>query len=573
MSVPTIPVASQSATPAASVPAGTPSGLAALVPGDVLAARVAATLSDGLSRLLSAAGPFNARLPEGIKPGDQLTFQVASDKGQTVLKLVDGAQAAPARSTPPSSSGTQPQSLAPQPATQMARTGTEAQPASLARSSTAPASTQAGQAAGLNTPAAVATGTAVLNGTASVSTPQGASSPGVPVAATASSPAPKNTTGPATAQMQTATKALPPAQRAAVEAMVSRDVVRQDSLVRLNALAGAVMAPTAAGAAMRATLPKAAVEALGAILGLRLDAGKDNGKLPDAAGLKRALQQAGPGADREAMRPGPGAQAAQGQTARSGAATLKESLSQLVKALSGAIPQDGPDGTATTNEPQRALGSAAQKALAGSPSSLNQGAAPGASEAGRPPPPTRAALPAPQAVVPDPVDAEPADLARQIHDAAKDALARMRLTQAASLVTVDASRDGVDQPGVLHAEIPVALPNGTGVLALKVERDGSGAAGEEGNKPVWRLRFAIDPGELGPVHALVSLSGESVSARLWAEDNETAALMGEEASDLVRALQEKAFEVETVRVAAGRPDPAPRVAPDNAAGRYRDLLS
>ena len=244
------------------MPAGTPSGLAALVPGDVLAARVAATLSDGLSRLLSAAGPFNARLPEGIKPGDQLTFQVASDKGQTVLKLVDGAQAAPARSTPPSSSGTQPQSLAPQPATQMARTGTEAQPASLARSSTAPASTQAGQAAGLNTPSAVATGTAVLNGTASVSTPQGASSPGAPVAATASSPAPTNTTGAATAQMQTATKALPPAQRAAVEAMVSRDVVRQDSLVRLNALAGAVMAPTAAGAAMRATLPKAAVEAL-----------------------------------------------------------------------------------------------------------------------------------------------------------------------------------------------------------------------------------------------------------------------------------------------------------------------
>ena len=45
----------------------------------------------------------------------------------------------------------------------------------------------------------------------------------------------------------------------------------------------------------------------------------------------------------------------------------------------------------------------------------------------------------------------------------------------------------------------------------------------EAAKRVWRARFSLDVEPAGPVHALVSLTGEKTSVRMWAERPATAA--------------------------------------------------
>jgi RNA 3'-terminal phosphate cyclase len=87
---------------------------------------------------------------------------------------------------------------------------------------------------------------------------------------------------------------------------------------------------------------------------------------------------------------------------------------------------------------------------------------------------------------------------------------------------------------------------------FEISRDGGG--GEvEATKRVWRARFTLDVEPAGPVHALISLSGEKTSVRMWAERPATAAQLHAGASQLSQALSQAELVPGDIVIRAGAP--------------------
>jgi hypothetical protein len=156
-----------------------------------------------------------------------------------------------------------------------------------------------------------------------------------------------------------------------------------------------------------------------------------------------------------------------------------------------------------------------------------------------PPPPFRGAQPSAQPVA-LPSIAPDAPLATTTHHLLGDinaAIARQTLLQVASLP------DRVDTPGLRidsaaprwNFEIPFVTPQGTAMAQFEISRDGGGDEVET-VKRVWRARFSLDVEPAGPVHALVSLTGDKTSVRMWAERPATAAQLRAGAAQLSHAL-------------------------------------
>ena len=128
-----------------------------------------------------------------------------------------------------------------------------------------------------------------------------------------------------------------------------------------------------------------------------------------------------------------------------------------------------------------------------------------------PPPPLAGALPAAQPVMPATlVTNSPAETAMHHLLADTDgAIARQTLLQVASLpgqADTTAARPDPAAPR-WNFEIPFATPQGTAMAQFEISRDGGGSE-VEAAKRVWRARFSLDVEPAGPVHALISLSGE-----------------------------------------------------------------
>jgi hypothetical protein len=186
-----------------------------------------------------------------------------------------------------------------------------------------------------------------------------------------------------------------------------------------------------------------------------------------------------------------------------------------------------------------------------------------------PPPPISGALPAAQPVVPATlVSNSPSETAMHhlIADA-EGALARQTLLQVASLP------DRVDSTVVRHDvtsprwnfEVPFVTPQGTAVAQFEISRDGGGSD-VEAAKRVWRARFSLDVEPAGPVHALISLSGDKTSVRMWAERPATAAQLRAGASQLTQALVSAELKPGDIVIRDGAP---PQPAPV-AAGHFLD---
>ena len=101
-------------------------------------------------------------------------------------------------------------------------------------------------------------------------------------------------------------------------------------------------------------------------------------------------------------------------------------------------------------------------------------------------------------------------------------------------------------------EIPFATPQGTAMAQFEISRDGGGReAGAP--KPAWRARFSLDVEPAGPVHALVSLTGERTSVRMWAERPATAAQLRAGVSQLSQALSRAELKPGDIVVRDGAP--------------------
>jgi hypothetical protein len=189
----------------------------------------------------------------------------------------------------------------------------------------------------------------------------------------------------------------------------------------------------------------------------------------------------------------------------------------------------------------------------------------GRSEAGTirtstPPPPFRGALPSAQPVASPSIapDAPLASVAHRLLDDTDAAIARQTLLQVASLPDrADASGARID-PSMprWNFEIPFATPRGTAMAQFEIARDGGGEV--QAAKQIWRARFSLDVEPAGPVHALISLSGERTSVRMWAERPATAAQLRSSSGELSQALIKAELEPGDIVIRDGAPpQPAP----------------
>ena len=173
-----------------------------------------------------------------------------------------------------------------------------------------------------------------------------------------------------------------------------------------------------------------------------------------------------------------------------------------------------------------------------------------------PPPPVSGALPAAQPVAPatlNPHAPLEATLQRLLADT-DGAIARQTLLQVASLPgQADAATGRIDlSVPRWNFEIPFATPLGTAIAQFEISRDGTGEAVEPA-KRVWRARFSLDVEPAGPIHALVSLSGERTSVRMWAERPTTASQLRAGVSQLSQALSRADLQVGDIVVRDGAP--------------------
>jgi hypothetical protein len=186
-----------------------------------------------------------------------------------------------------------------------------------------------------------------------------------------------------------------------------------------------------------------------------------------------------------------------------------------------------------------------------------------------PPPPFRGALPSAQPVA-SPSIASGAPLAATAHHLLADtdaAIARQTLLQVASLPDrVDSASVRLDPATPRwNFEIPFTTHHGTAMAQFEISRDGAGPE-VEAAKRVWRARFSLDVEPAGPVHALVSLSGERTSVRMWAERPATAAQLRAGAAQLSQALSKAELQPGDIVIKDGAP-PQPAPAP---AGHFLD---
>jgi hypothetical protein len=186
-----------------------------------------------------------------------------------------------------------------------------------------------------------------------------------------------------------------------------------------------------------------------------------------------------------------------------------------------------------------------------------------------PPPPFRGALPSAQPVA-SPSIAPDAPLATTAHHLLGDtdaAIARQTLLQVASLPDRVDTAAGRPDPATprWNFEIPFVTLQGTAMAQFEISRDGGGSEVEAARR-VWRARFSLDIEPAGPVHALVSLSGDKTSVRMWAERPATAAQLRAGAGQLSQALSKAELQPGDIVIRDGTP-PQPVPAP---AGHFLD---
>ena len=180
-----------------------------------------------------------------------------------------------------------------------------------------------------------------------------------------------------------------------------------------------------------------------------------------------------------------------------------------------------------------------------------------------PPPPFRGALPSAQPVA-SPSIASSAPLPTIAHHLLSDtdaAIARQTLLQVASLPDhVDIASTRLDPTAPRwNFEIPFTTLQGTAIAQFEISREGGGSEVEAARR-VWRARFSLDIEPAGPVHALVSLSSERTSVRIWAERPVTAAQLRAGVSRLSQALSEAELQPGDIVIRDGAP-PQPAPAP------------
>lgn len=345
--------------------------------------------------------------------------------------------------------------------------------------------------------------------------------------------------------------ATAPSPRAVAGPLLGAALGRQDSLAPIFAnLRGLAQGSVAL------VLPKPLMTLVDQILAQRLPTA---GKPLTAEALKDAVARSGLFLE---------ARQAAGETAtpqndlKAGLLALREMLKPAVEAAvaSRALPpaEAGEDAAPMPAPAGRLPGAAAYEHEAG------------------PPAPAQSRLPPPRdgLLTPQPVQerslsdaARPAAIAQTLFEQAEAGLDRIALAQYASLPQDGPRLDHQPQARWL-TEIPLALPNGTAMLPLEIERDPPQPGSATPDAPLWRVRFALDAEPLGALQGVVTLQGRALGVSFWAEREETSRLLRQATPDLETALLRSRFESADFEVFTGHPRQARA-----AAGQFLDRRS
>lgn len=173
-----------------------------------------------------------------------------------------------------------------------------------------------------------------------------------------------------------------------------------------------------------------------------------------------------------------------------------------------------------------------------------------------------------------PIDQSPADLVRRLLKGTNGALARQDLMQIASLPEAhepETTEARPQQAGRLNLDLPFMTPQGLAVAQFEISHDGGGSGGGVVGpaERTYKVRFSIDLEPLGPVHALVTLTGSRTRVSLWAERAETIARLRAGEESLGAALRQAELSPE-VAVHSGAP-----ISPSSASplGHFVDQAS
>ena len=187
-----------------------------------------------------------------------------------------------------------------------------------------------------------------------------------------------------------------------------------------------------------------------------------------------------------------------------------------------------------------------------------------------PPPPFRGALPSAQPIASPSLapDSTPLATAERLLEDTDGAIARQTLLQVASLP--DRADVGNARPDAVPPrwafEIPFVTPQGTAVAQFEISKDGGSDGEVSAAARIWRARFSLDVEPAGPVHALISLNGETTSVRLWAERPATAAQLRSSAGQLGEAFGRARIVAGDIVIQQG----APTAATTAPAGHFLD---
>jgi hypothetical protein len=276
-------------------------------------------------------------------------------------------------------------------------------------------------------------------------------------------------------------------------------------------------------------LPAPVREAALQLLGLRLTPSASGTTL--TADVKAAVTRAG----------SEGSTPAAGQPQAATPVTLRPALQALQTALLAWL---GAEGESVPAASRPSTGSA-QPQPSQTPASAQNNA---------PPPPHRngPTVPQPPAQATLPDLAPPRELAAHLLKETDAALARQTLLQIASLPEEPASAARSDPAGKAVLEIPLATPQGTAIVQMRIERDAPQGAAPEG-APVWRVEFSVDVEPIGPVHSRIAIAGERANVTIRAERAESASLLAEGLPLLEAGLRDAALEPGELRCSKGAP--------------------
>ncbi|MGI9383739.1 MAG: flagellar hook-length control protein FliK [Methyloligellaceae bacterium] len=292
--------------------------------------------------------------------------------------------------------------------------------------------------------------------------------------------------------------------RAAAAEMMQAALGRQDSMEALFASLAHLDGKLAA-------LPKgvepASLQALAAILNL-------NGRSPTGQGLKTAVQRSGLFLEAMLAKGGP-------------AASLQGDLKAALLSLSRAL-KPWANGKPVVSGPRNP----------------------------RPPPPRRDGLPRGQRsdrpVLPD--ASSPREAGRALGAQVEAALARLRLSQLASLPQISGQPGGgaEAQPGEWTFELPLLFGEELGMAQFRIRRDGGGDGPDAGR--AWQMHFAVDFDATGGVHAKVVLRQDTIAVTLWAEREGTAETLSNMLPELGAALESRGLRVGGLACRHGAPE-------------------